>query len=94
MIEKYVNKKITRKDLEARMLKTNLNGYYKIRYPPKVLDSLELLKIKTDKKRLDSINEIRKKENKPIIEPTKPINQLNIPKPTDNTNTIKTKDSL
>lgn len=94
MIEKYVNKKITRKDLEGRMLKTNLNGYYKIRYPPKVLDSIELLKIRMDKKRLDSLNEIRKKENKPIVEPRKPIEQLKVPIPAENKNPIKTNDSL
>jgi penicillin-binding protein 2 len=96
MIEKYVNKKITRKDLQDRMLKRSLNGYYKIRYPPRVLDSLELLKIKMDKKRLDSLNEIRKKENKPLIEqPRKPIEQINIPKIKEDTKPLdKRNDSL
>jgi penicillin-binding protein 2 len=95
MIEKYINKKISRKDLEGRILKTNLNNYYKIRYPPKVLDSLELIKIKADKIRLDSLNEIRKKENKPLVEPRKPIEKLTVPQINDPINkTNSKKDSI
>ena len=35
MIEKYLNKKITRKDLEKRMLEGNLNYQYRKLYPSK-----------------------------------------------------------
>lgn len=43
MIEKYINKKITRTDLEKRMLEGNLNGEYAKLYPKKGDSFLPLL---------------------------------------------------
>ena len=43
MIEKYINKKITRTDLEKRMLEGNLNGEYAKLYPKKEIHFLPLL---------------------------------------------------
>ncbi len=40
MIDKYINKKISRKDFETRMLKGSLKGQYEKLYPVKVQDSI------------------------------------------------------
>ena len=57
MIEKYINKEISRKDREKRMLETNLNFQYN-KYTKKHLDSMFKLK-----KRLDSVkNSIKLKK--------------------------------
>jgi penicillin-binding protein 2 len=58
MIEKYINKKITRKDLEARMLAGNLNWEYAKLNPRKKNDT-----IKADKSKLPKTDSIKK--NKP-----------------------------
>ena len=51
MIEKYLNKKITRTDLEKRMLEGNLNWQYRKLYPSK--DSIHKPKlVKTDSLRM------------------------------------------
>ena len=56
MIEKYLKKKITRVDLEKRMLAGSLKAQYNKLYPRKHQDSIEMIKIKL----LDSIAKIKK----------------------------------
>ena len=56
MIEKYLKKKITRVDLEKRMLAGSLKAQYNKLYPRKHQDSIEMIKIKL----LDSIAKVKK----------------------------------
>lgn len=65
MIEKYLNKKITRKDLEKRMLEGNLNWQYRKLYPSK--DSIhkpKLTKIDSLRLKLKSKKEIEEEKKK------------------------------
>lgn len=65
MIEKYLNKKITRKDLEKRMLEGNLNWQYRKLYPSK--DSIhkpKLTKIDSLRLKLKSKKEIEAEKKK------------------------------
>ncbi|MBC7524530.1 MAG: penicillin-binding protein 2 [Flavobacterium sp.] len=65
MIEKYLRKKITRIDLEKRMLTGSLKGQYDKLYPRKHQDSIELIKTKLNdsiakiKRAKDSINGVK-----------------------------------
>jgi penicillin-binding protein 2 len=67
MIEKYLNKKITRVDLEKRMLTGSLESQYDKLYPVKHQDSIAFIKNKLQdsiakiKKTKDSINSTEKK---------------------------------
>lgn len=67
MIEKYLNKKITRVDLEKRMLTGSLESQYDKLYPVKHQDSIAFIKNKLQdsvakiKKTKDSVNSTEKK---------------------------------
>ena len=58
MIEKYIKKKITRTDLEKRMLEGSLQGEYNKYYANPIIDTLIKTKIKHEKtsQELISIN--------------------------------------
>lgn len=59
MIEKYLNKKITRKDLEKRMLEGNLNYQYRKLYPVKdSINKPKLTKVDSVRMKLKSKKEI------------------------------------
>ncbi|WP_329805848.1 peptidoglycan D,D-transpeptidase FtsI family protein [Flavobacterium facile] len=66
MIEKYLNKKITRKDLEKRMLEGNLNWQYRKLYPAKdSINKPKLTKVDSLRMKLKSKKEIEEeKKNK------------------------------
>ena len=70
MIEKYLNKKITKVDFEKRMLTGSLKAQYDKLYPRKHQDSISLInnRIKDSlakiKRTRDSINGVLKKEIK------------------------------
>lgn len=66
MIEKYLNKKITRKDLEKRMLEGNLNYQYRKLYPSKdSINKPKLTKVDSLRMKLKSKKEIEEeKKNK------------------------------
>lgn len=66
MIEKYLNKKITRKDLEKRMLEGNLNWQYRKLYPSKdSINKPKLTKVDSLRMKLKSKKEIEEeKKNK------------------------------
>ena len=67
MIEKYLNKKITRNDLEVRMLNGSLQDQYAKLFPLKHQDSLYEIKYKAS----DSIAKIKRKKDS-IVSLTKP----------------------
>ena len=75
MIEKYLNKKITRLDLEKKMFNGSLKSQYDKLRPKKVQDSLTLIKTKL----LDSIAKIKREKdsiNNKKIEKNKKIDSL------------------
>ena len=67
MIEKYLNKKITRNDLEVRMLNGSLQDQYAKLFPRKHQDSLYEIKYKAT----DSIAKVKRKKDS-IVSLTKP----------------------
>ena len=73
MIEKYLRKKITRNDLETRMLNGSLKDQYAKLFPRKQQDSLSEIKLRKN----DSIAKIKRKKDsiagvlKPISKNTK-----------------------
>jgi penicillin-binding protein 2 len=65
MIEKYLNKKITRKDLEKRMLEGNLNWQYRKLYPAKdSINKPKLTKVDSLRMKLKSKKEIEEEKKK------------------------------
>jgi len=65
MIEKYLNKKITRKDLEKRMLEGNLNYQYRKLYPSKdSINKPKLTKVDSLRMKLKSKKEIEEEKKK------------------------------
>jgi penicillin-binding protein 2 len=65
MIEKYLNKKITRKDLEKRMLEGNLNYQYRKLYQSKdSLNKPKLTKVDSLRMKLKSKKEIEEEKKK------------------------------
>ena len=65
MIEKYLNKKITRKDLEKRMLEGNLNWQYRKLYPSKdSINKPKLTKVDSLRMKLKSKKEIEEEKKK------------------------------
>lgn len=65
MIEKYLNKKITRKDLEKRMLEGNLNWQYRKLYPAKdSINKPKLTKVDSLRMKLKSKKEIEDEKKK------------------------------
>ncbi|TBX70591.1 penicillin-binding protein 2 [Flavobacterium silvisoli] len=65
MIEKYIKRKITRKDLEKRMLEGSLEAEYNKYYPKPIIDTLIKQKLDTPVK-----PEIKKEDAKPKVTPT------------------------
>lgn len=77
MIEKYLNKKITRTDLETRMLTGSLKGQYDKLYPVKHQDSIQLIQNRLQ----DSIAKIKKNKDsisspKIVTKPTIKVDSL------------------
>jgi penicillin-binding protein 2 len=67
MIEKYLNKKITRKDLEKRMLEGNLNWQYRKLYPTKdSINKPKLTKVDSLRMKLKSKKEIAEEKKKKL----------------------------
>ena len=67
MIEKYLNKKITRKDLEKRMLEGNLNWQYRKLYPAKdSINKPKLTKVDSLRMKLKSKKEIEEEKKKKL----------------------------
>ena len=65
MIEKYLNKKITRKDLEKRMLEGNLNYQYRKLYQSKdSINKPKLTKVDSLRMKLKSKKEIEEEKKK------------------------------
>jgi penicillin-binding protein 2 len=64
MIEKYLNKEITRKDFEKRMLTGSLKGQYEKLYPRKIQDSIS--KVRDSIARVKKINDSVLKAKKEI----------------------------
>ncbi len=64
MIEKYIRRKITRKDLEKRMLEGSLEAEYNKYYPKPIIDTLIKQKLDTPVK-----PEIKKEDAKPKVTP-------------------------
>ena len=66
MIEKYLNRKITKVDFEKRMLNGSLKGQYEKLYPRKVQDSITrvLDSVLQAKKVADSIAKAKQKSAK------------------------------
>ena len=69
MIEKYLNKKITRTDLETRMLTGSLKGQYDKLYPVKHQDSIAFI----NNKLKDSVAKIKKAKDSINLKNVKPI---------------------
>lgn len=72
MIEKYLNKKITRKDLEKRMLEGNLNWQYRKLYPAKdSINKPKLTKVDSLRMKLKSKKEIEEEKKKKLADKKK-----------------------
>jgi penicillin-binding protein 2 len=64
MIEKYIKKKITRKDLEKRMLEGSLQGEYNKYYAKPIIDTLIKQKVDIVEKPDAAKPEVKKEEPK------------------------------